>query len=136
MSLFHEEWRKESYYPRQYLHLRDLPQNHLKRCKEVPFQFHEYRVSLIRFRLTTNSLACPMKELWLNASIIMELRDLTKPQNVFKWLNTSRNVWLLTNISQLWRDWTLSTSPKTSTAEKDIPCLISVFDELKPIIIS
>lgn len=44
MSLLHDEWRKEgntdkntAYYPRHAMHLRDLPQNHLKRVKEVPF---------------------------------------------------------------------------------------------------
>lgn len=25
------------------MNLRDLPENHLKRCKEVPFEFEEYR---------------------------------------------------------------------------------------------
>lgn len=28
------------------MHLRDLPENHLKRVKEVPFTFHEYRVQV------------------------------------------------------------------------------------------
>jgi hypothetical protein len=28
------------------MHLRDLPENHLKRVKEVPFAFNEYRVRL------------------------------------------------------------------------------------------
>lgn len=35
-----------AYVPRSHMHLRDLPANHLKRVKEVPFAFHEYRVSL------------------------------------------------------------------------------------------
>jgi hypothetical protein len=26
------------------MNLRDLPENHIKRTKEVPFAFHEYRV--------------------------------------------------------------------------------------------
>jgi hypothetical protein len=29
----------QAYYSRSHLHLRDLPENHLKRVKEVPFAF-------------------------------------------------------------------------------------------------
>ena len=35
-----------AYVPRHNMQLRDLPENHLKRCKEVPFEFHDYRVFL------------------------------------------------------------------------------------------
>jgi len=70
MSLYHEVWRQEgkvyphaAYYSRQNLHLRDLPENHLKRAKEVPFEFHEYRVIINRFRPTTNSLVYPTSAL-------------------------------------------------------------------------
>lgn len=36
----------QAYYPRHALQLRDLPENHIKRVKEVPFEFHEYRVAV------------------------------------------------------------------------------------------
>ena len=37
---------KLAYFSRSHMHLRDLPENHLKRVKEVPFAFQEYRVLL------------------------------------------------------------------------------------------
>lgn len=59
MSLFHEEWAQESYYMRSHLHLRDLPENHLKAASNVPFKFEEYRVPQPSRRPTTTCPACP-----------------------------------------------------------------------------
>lgn len=108
-----------AYYPRHNMSLRDLPENHLKRCKEVPFEFEEYRVSITAFRPTTSSLACPTNALSLSASITTESKVHTKCLNVSRWPCTSTNACQSINTSPPWRNGTPSISLRVSTAGAD-----------------
>ena len=72
MSLFHEEWRQEAYHMRSHLHLRDLPENHIKKVKAMPFKFEDYRVHSHTDRQTCNYLAYPMNVPTHSVSTTME----------------------------------------------------------------
>jgi hypothetical protein len=89
---------KLAYYSRSHLHLRDLPENHLKRVKEVPFAFNEYRVALILTRPIISFHAFLTKEPLLNVSTTMELRELLKYQIANNFSHISSNAFESTNI--------------------------------------
>lgn len=89
--------KDSAYYSRSHLHLRDLPENHLKRVKEVPFSFNEYRVALILTRPIISYLVFPTNEPSLNASIPTELGELSKYQNANNSSHTLSNVFKSTN---------------------------------------
>lgn len=87
-----------AYYSRSHLHLRDLPENHLKRVKEVPFAFDEYRVAFILTRPIISFLVSHTKELLLNVSTTTELRELFKYQIANNFSHISSNAFKSTNI--------------------------------------
>ena len=74
MSLFHEEWRQEAYHSRSHMHIRDLPENHVKQVKAMPFKFEDYRVIFATHRQITSSLASPTNVLTRSVSTTMEYK--------------------------------------------------------------
>ena len=111
-----------AYYPRHSLHLRDLPENHIKRTKEVPFEFHDYKVPMSPCRPTINSHACPTNVPSSSALTTTEFKAHTKSPNATKWPRCSTSAWASINTSAPSRSGTLNTSPKASTAETGTVC--------------
>ena len=128
MSLFHEEWRQEAYHMRSHLHLRDLPENHIKKVKAMPFKFEDYRVHFHTHRQTTNYLVSPTNAPTLSVSTTMEYSKAEWFPNVKIWKGSLRTACSLINTLARWRGGNPRASLRASTVATPLTYKKSAFD--------